>query len=181
MNKNNIDKPGVKFLRESSDRLVNTRIERLRAAIQDALTEFGCMSPEEGSPDWFHGEGKAVLNQLASQDPRSGWPMWVWDRCLNEILAEAESKVRGNNDLKQSSYAFSPAGFARSSINTEVRLEGDTIQATVYFTHGEILGAGHVQITGVEDGAGQQVEGLSDRDLQIIRAEVSRHLREAAD
>ena len=179
MNKNNLDKPGVEFLRESSDRLVNTRIERLRAAIQDALTEFGCMSPEEGSPDWFHGEGKAVLNQLASQDPRSGWPMWVWDRCLNEILAEAESKVRGNNDLKQSSYAFSPAGFASSSLATEVRSGGDVVQATVYFTHGEVLGAEHVQITGVEDESGQKVDGISAEDFQDIRAKVIRHFQES--
>ena len=168
MSNSNVNKPGLDYLRQSSDRLAADAIKKLKASVSAALTEFGCPAPKEGSGDWFHQDGKTILRQLISDDPSSGWPFWIWDQCTNKVLKVSEDSLI-NKNIASELTEFSPVDF--KAVSAPVTFgEGD--EARTYTAHGSLgssLGGEHVQVLSVVADDGENLPEFNEAELSAIR------------
>lgn len=168
MSNSTINKPGLDFLRQSSDKLAADAINKLIKKVGEALVEFGCSAPDEGSDEWFHQDGKTILLQLVSDSPKEGWPFWVWDRCTNKVLKTTEESLVDDESVSEIT-EFCPGGF--SSLEAEVNFgEGETLRTyTVYGSVGESLGGEHVQLLKVVANDGDAVPEFNSAEISALR------------
>ena len=168
MSNSGINKPGLEYLRDASDRLAADSIRKLKEDIAKALKDFGCMAPDGNSSDWFHAEGKAILTQLASSDPSSDWPFWIWDRCTNKVLQNTESSlIEGSSS--PSATEFSAMSFAKVSTSITLGNVPDERNFTVDGSVGESLGGEHVQVLRIEAEDGEPIPDFTSFDLDQIK------------
>jgi len=172
MSNSGINKPGLEYLRDASDRLAADSIRKLKEDVAKALADFGCMDPDDGSSDWFHAEGKAILAQLASSDPSSDWPFWIWDRCTNKVLQATESSLIESSP-SPSVTEFSAISFTKFSTSITLGNVPDERTFTIHGSVGESLGGEHLQVLKVEaDDGGLNPEFTSfelDKIKQAIK------------
>jgi len=176
---NSINKPGLEYLRNASDRLAADSIKKLRDDVAKAILDFGCSSPEEGSSDWFHAEGKAILMQLAATDPTSDWPFWVWDRSTNKVLQETESNLLSKNEPNPIT-EFSAMSF--NKVATSVTL-GNVPSERTFTVHGSVgtsLGGEHLQVLKVQANDEDPIPDFSNFEIEEIRKAIRAKAEEEA-
>jgi len=70
---------------------MQAKIEACRKAIYLAIKEL-CGSTYLGQTPWLHrswpSEHKTILQQLASDNNREGWPTWLWEKEEKCVRAE---------------------------------------------------------------------------------------------
>lgn len=168
MSNSNIRKPGLDFIRDSSDKLAAESIRKLISTVGDALVEFGCSPPAEESSDWFHQEGKAILLQLISEDPSSGWPFWIWDQSTNKVLQQTQESIMGG-DTGSDITEFCPADFSAIDISITLGEAPSARNFTAYGSFGSSLGGDHVQLLKVEAEDGGSLPDFSELEISQIR------------